>query len=273
MAVAPPDLLQEWDRVRPLLSRPRLGLMLDFDGTISEIVPTPSKAVVDPACKAALDRLRGLLPLVAVVSGRAAEDVARRVDLPGLIYVGNHGAEYIVGGQHKVLPEAAAYVHRVRRLIDGLRERVRVPGLVWDYKGPSASVHFRRVAQPEEARQALKAALKELPEAAGLQTFWGKLLLEIRPPVAVDKGAALRRLVQEARPEALVFVGDDVTDLDALRALRALRGEGGLEGLGIVVLHHDTPPALLKEADYSLDGVRAVARFLEALARLRGPAS
>src|SRR3990167_7982080 len=97
------------------------ALLLDVDGTISAIAPTPQEATVDPGCKQALQSLAvgaqhpsaalrtsaAPLPLVAAISGRPAAEVAAMVGVADMVYVGNHGLEQwhdgevrLVGAQH-----------------------------------------------------------------------------------------------------------------------------------------------------------------------------
>ncbi|HQE17905.1 MAG TPA: trehalose-phosphatase, partial [Aggregatilineales bacterium] len=79
------------DILRSLVQTPQFGLITDVDGTISPIVPDPDEARVTAQNRRLLEELGKLLPLVAVISGRAAADVQARVGLPHVLYVGNHG--------------------------------------------------------------------------------------------------------------------------------------------------------------------------------------
>ena len=93
------------------------------------------------------------------------------------------------------------------------------------------------------------------------------MVLEIRPLRAVDKGDAIVSLVQEYHLDALVFAGDDTTDIDAMRRMQSMPG---VWGLAVAVRSRETPSALLAAADYVVNGVREVADLLEMLACLRG---
>ena len=93
------------------------------------------------------------------------------------------------------------------------------------------------------------------------------MVLEIRPLQAVDKGDALAALVEEYDLDALVFAGDDTTDVDAMRRIRTM---SGVRGLAVAVRSGETPPALLAAASHVVDGVREVANLLEMLSCLRG---
>ena len=88
------------------------------------------------------------------------------------------------------------------------------------------------------------------------------MALELRAANGPNKGSATRSLARRFALDGLLFVGDDTTDVDALVAVRELSAGGALAGLGVVVIHHDTPKAALRAADYSLDGVPEVGRLL-----------
>ena len=136
--------------------------------------------------------------------------------------------------------------------------------MIWEHKGYSAAVHYRAATDPETARRRLASALDRVG-ASGLQTFWGKMILEIRPPVGLHKGHAIRSVVEERRLNGAVFLGDDSTDIDGMEAVVELRRSGRFRGCGVAVVDEGTPAALLDAADYRLDGVGGVERLLERL--------
>jgi trehalose 6-phosphate phosphatase len=206
------------------------------------------------------------MDLVCVMSGRAVHDLQAKVRVDGITYVGNHGAEYLDAGQASVASGAAEYRDKIKRVLDHLRKVVALPGLVWDDKHYSASVHYRLAADAGDARRMLQDALDSAPGAGDLEVFWGKMVLEIRAPVGIDKGYAVRKLVGERQLGGIVVMGDDITDLDALAALRELRASSDLRGHGVVVVHEDSPEELARVADYRLNGVGEVEVFLEWLA-------
>lgn len=259
----PPDLMDRLDQVIPQLQNGRTGLVLDFDGTLSEIAPTPGEAILYPACKAPLEHLVGKLALVSVLSGRGAADIRRNVNIDGIVYVGNHGGERLVNGKPEYEPRANDYRNSLVALFEDLKSVVSVPGIVWEDKGLSMAVHYRPTRDWAEAEDALRRALDEVPRESDLDVFWGKLILEIRAPTGINKGYALRKLVEEMRLDHVFFFGDDTTDLDAVLARKDLHARGETGGFSAVVLHDDSPPRMLEECDYSLSGVQSVASFLQ----------
>ena len=270
----PPNLLSNLHAVAPLLRARRLGVIVDYDGTISEIAPTPEQARVLPEAARALDGLAGKLALTAVMSGRAASDVAELVDVDGLAYVGNHGAEFLRDEHLELAQEAQAARDAVAAVFEELRSAVDLPGMVWQDKSLSATAHFRLASEPDRAAGKLDTALRRAePASRGVDAFWGKMALELRAASGPNKGSATRSLARRFDLDGLLFVGDDTTDVDAMRAVSELSAGGALAGLAVVVLHHDTPAPALRSADYSLDGVPEVGRFLSWLERAVNPIS
>ena len=133
-------------------------------------------------------------------------------------------------------------------------------------KGPIAALHWRGAPDEDEARGRVEQIAAEA-EAAGLATHWGRKVLELRPPVAFDKGRAVQRLVELATPRSALFGGDDSTDLDAFDALDRLVDEGRLDAAVRVGVRSDEgPPAIVERADLVVDGVDGFAAVLAVLA-------
>ena len=265
-----PNLLGHLGLALPIARQPRFGLVLDFDGTISEIAPTPGQAEIDPGCAEALDTLSRRLALTAVVSGRTAVELRDKVGLERVCYMGNHGAEYLFGRESSTVPEANAYRDKIIAVFERLKAIADQPGLIWEDKGAGASVHYRLVSDPDEARRTLREAVSSIPGAQDIEVFWGKLVLELRPPVGLNKGYALQMLVSEFALDGAIYIGDDTTDADALSALNGLVASGELSGLGVAVTYRDSPDDLLAAAQYSLAGVAEVETFLRWLDRVSG---
>ena len=91
-------------------------------------------------------------------------------------------------------------------------------------------------------------------------------MVEVRPPVAVNKGTSLERLVAETGLNGVIYIGDDVTDVDAFRAIHSLLSWGRCRGLALGVVGADTPPEVEEEADFLLRGVPEVEELLRSIA-------
>jgi trehalose 6-phosphate phosphatase len=268
-----PGLLDHLEDIGPVVRAGRAGLMVDFDGTVSPIASTPDAAVISPVALEALGRITGAVEMVCVISGRQLSDLMEKVDLPGGTFVGNHGAEYLDGDGLRVEPGIASYRGAVARVLAHLKSRVDDPLIAWQNKSLAASIHYRRTHDPEDVARRLDAALGDAPGADRVESFWGKMVLELVAPLGLDKGHAVRKLSTERALDAVLFLGDDTTDATGMTAVRELREAGKLQGAAVAVLHDDTPDAVLRAADYTLPGIHGVERFLGWLANEVGQSS
>ena len=252
------------------LRRAPAGLVTDIDGTISVIAATPDEARVEEAAAAALGRLAARLALVAVVSGRAAAAGRAMVGLDELLYVGNHGMERLYRGVTRTHQGAAVGAGGLAAALAEVEVGARAlgadDGLLLENKVLSGTVHYRLAADPEAARATLLPLAAAAAERHGLVVTEGRLIVELRPRVRVNKGTALVDLVAEHRLRGVVFLGDDLTDVDGFVALRTLREAGEVAALRVGVLAAETPQRVREEIDAAVPGVAACAALLEAVA-------
>jgi trehalose 6-phosphate phosphatase len=268
VSAPPADGLAE--SLRPLTADPSgAAVLCDIDGTLAPIVRRAEDAHVPEEVSKLLGRLGRRYGLVACVSGRSAGEARRLVGVGSIAYAGSHGAELLEPGssQPRLIPAFKSWEGRVRdfaadhdtRTLRKLRVRI-------EDKGPIAAFHWRDVPVEDEARAHLEGLAHEA-EGAGLETHWGRKVLEVRPPVPLDKGQAVRDLIARASSRAALFGGDDATDLDAFEALEALVGEGQLDHAVRVGVRSDEAPAgIVERADLVVDGVGGFRRVLTVLA-------
>jgi trehalose 6-phosphate phosphatase len=256
---------EAWEGLKGWAQDPdTVAISTDIDGVLAPIVPTPDISEVPEELRQLLQRLSERYRVVAGVSGRAAEDALRLVGLKELVYYGNHGFEILRSGEVEVIPEAEPYRAAIEELEEKARQELGPLGAFVEEKGITASIHYRTV--PTEVGMRCKEFVKSEGERLGLRITVGRGVVEARPPIRVDKGTAVRRLVEEYEPEKALFVGDDTTDLDAFRELEALREEGILsEALRVGVKSEEGPPRIVSEADLVVDGVEGVEQVLRAL--------
>jgi trehalose 6-phosphate phosphatase len=213
--------------IRSLLDSRPCGLMTDIDGTVSRIAAHPDEATVDPAAKRALDALSQHLDLVAAISGRGAEDARSIVGLDSLIYSGNHGMEIWREGKLEPSDVAAQYVPRIREILTDLEKSIDLSGVYLENKQLTASIHYRKTDDPDQARLILMTRVEPLAFELGLRITHGRMVIEIRPPIELNKGTSVIDLIQRFSLAGAVYIGDDVTDVDAFRALRERRQTAG----------------------------------------------
>jgi trehalose 6-phosphate phosphatase len=249
------------------------ALVTDIDGTISPIAPTPFEAVVHSDALLALERLTDLLTAVAVVSGRAPRDGAAMVGLGQITYIGNHGLERIVRGAPWTHPVAEASRPAIAAALSEIQVGVLAAGdapwLIIENKGVTGTVHYRLAEDPEAAAAMLAPLAAVAAERHGLRVVPGRMIVELRPALSLNKGTAIRDLVRELGLRGVVFFGDDVTDVDGFVALRALRDEGLAATLSVGVLAAETPEVVARNVELCVHGVPAcAATLLEIAARL-----
>ncbi|MEX2143521.1 MAG: trehalose-phosphatase [Anaerolineales bacterium] len=250
----------------------RFGLFSDLDGTLAPISPTPKEAQLSPRGRHLLSALRDELPLLALISGRRAASLAKKAAVPGLIYIGNHGLEQWENEQTAVLPEALPYLPNLQAAKAELQALERDGAFVED-KHATLSFHYRQVPQPEEFAARSEAQIAEVVAKHGLILFTGKRVFEVRPPIDMDKGIAFRNLVETHRLETALFIGDDVSDLNALHMARQMRKDQVCDAWGIGVQSEDAPDTLADVADFLADGVADVEALLAWLLTARKASS
>jgi trehalose 6-phosphate phosphatase len=278
--------------VRALAATPGgLLVVCDFDGTLAPISPDPMAPTIMPAARHALRRLARIARrrpdrlALAILSGRTALDVAGRVRVGGLTYLGDHGIQGgdlpvgVVAERLRVShdPRLAEHHAVARRLGDEV-ERL-LGGAAWLFvepKGPSVAFHFRAADDVVAARARILAALDDagaaLPAALRGPRFRyteGRRIVELRPEDAGAKGEAVARLLERHGSTAALVIGDDRSDTEAFAVVTRERDAGrlaaslllGVQGAG------ETPPELLAAANVILPEPAASAVVLRALAR------
>jgi trehalose 6-phosphate phosphatase len=258
------------EELRPLTEDPpRAAVFCDIDGTLAPIVRRAEEAHVPEEISRLLGRLGRRYGCVACVSGRSAAEARRLVGVGSIAYAGSHGAELLEPGSSrpKLIPAFKSWEGRVRRFTEAhdtpdLRLlRVRI-----EDKGPIAAFHWRSVPDEDAARTHLEGIAQQA-ESVGLATHWGRKVLEVRPPVPIGKGQAVRDLVSRTGVRTALFGGDDATDLDAFDTLAAMAGDGDLDtAVRVGVRSDEGPPGIVERADLVVDGVAGFARVLSALA-------
>jgi trehalose 6-phosphate phosphatase len=259
-------------RRRPLL------VCSDFDGTLSQIVLDPWAAAILPLARLALRRLAGRPGVfVAVLSGRTAGDVAARVRVGNVTYLGNHGMErgYLPRGGRperlvtSVEPASEVAAAAAERIGRELAQRLPAAWLVVEPKPPSVAFHYRQAPDVDAAGAQVRALIEELDPDRVLERFPGRRIVELRPPGAIAKGEAFRGLLDEVRPASVFMLGDDVSDAQAFAVLREMRSAGDVDGVAVAIqARNEVPPEVAATADIVLASPRDAARFLSALARL-----
>jgi len=272
--------------VARLAARPgRLLIVADFDGTLAEGSRDPAAAVIVPLARRALRRLarvaeaRPERAAVAILTGRTAADVAARVRVGGVAYLGDHGLQWGTfprGGNPARLRTTFRDGHEAaHEPAEMLASRVpevlgHPPWLFVERKGPSVAFHVRQAEDRVAARAAVEAAIELVDRGSpthDLAHYRGRLVVDLRPRTAGGKREAFERLLEEYRPATVVAFGDDLSDADGFAVLRSTRDSGGSGGLAVAVTGpHGMPDEVRAAADIVLETPREAARALSALA-------
>ena len=218
------------DALALITSEPdKAALFFDIDGVLAPIVAHPKDARVPGATRRVLERLGERYALVACVTGRPSEVAREIVGVDGLTYVGEHGLE--------LDPEAKEWTGRIHSFA------AEVPWAGVEVKPLSVAFHYRNAPDQDAAR----AQLEPVAAAAldlGFRSRWGRMVLEVLPPVDASKGTAVRRLLETTRLRRALYAGDDTTDLDGFSALDGLEA-----AVRVAVVSPEGPAELGERAD------------------------
>lgn len=212
------------------INRKNLFVFVDFDGTLSPIVPNPDKAVLPNDTRGLLQAIAKRRDMrLAVISGRNIRDVKKRVGIKNAIYSGNHGLQ-LEGPRISFESYLTShYRNAIAGIKQELRQRVVVfKGAFVEDKGSILSLHYRLVRKSDIPK--LKTVFHETViyylVRNAIRIGEGKMVLEVRPPVAWDKGKIVLWLLARGlfsagnRAVMPLYIGDDKTDEDAFRVLR-----------------------------------------------------
>ncbi len=260
----------------PLLSDPgSTAVLTDFDGTLSPIVTNPYEARPLDGAAEVMAMLAQRFAEVAVVSGRSVSyleehlaptepaDPAHRVR-----FVGLYGLEQSWGdGRITVEPAAQPWQEVVDAAVAGLQRGAPV-GVLVEPKGLAVTVHWRRA--PEAAGWVADAVAAEVARS-GLRAHPGRMSVELRPPLDVDKGSVIVALT--ASCSAAGYFGDDLGDLPAYAELARLSRDRGMRTVSVAVVDDESDPRVAAAADLTLSGPRRALDALAWLAQARPPGS
>jgi trehalose 6-phosphate phosphatase len=245
--------------ISALATRPaETVLMLDFDGSLAPIVGDPMAARPLPEAVAVLQDLAVRFGRIAIVSGRPVEFLEQYLPIPELVLSGLYGLDYVHDGVRRIDPRVKPFLPAIEAAARDAQ--ARLPGLIVERKsGVSVTLHWRTAVEREPEVRALADELAARYELDA--PLRGRRAVELRPPVPVDKGSAVRDLARGFAVGA--FAGDDAGDLPAFAALQALKAEGALdEAIGIGVLSPEAPAELEPAVDVTVGGPHGLVAFL-----------
>ncbi len=259
-------LFECWNKIKDPLQNKCLFCFLDFDGTLAPIAETPRRAHLSAENKNLLEQLHHAPQCqLAVVSGRALDDVKAKVGIRNLIYAGNHG--YEIEGPKIHFP--GFNKAKIRKTLDKVKSQFEkdltgIKGAIVEDKGWTLSVHYRLVKEEDIGafNVIFSHVCKPYLKAKEIKIQTGKKVFEIRPPLEWNKGTAAEWLLKKQRArngELLsVYIGDDQSDEEAFLALKK---DALTVRVGVGV----------SEAKYFLEDTLEVTQFLKKIIELRPP--
>jgi len=229
-----PNAIESYGQLIGITAARESMLFLDYDGTLSPIVPDPEAARLVDGAAEALELVAAACP-VAILSGRDLADIRGRVNIPGIWYAGSHGFELTApDGTYHCNDAAEPFVPLLERAAADLRDSLAaIPGVRVEHKRFAVAVHYREVATEHVGE--IVSTTHKLGQRAGLRVTSGRKLVELRPDLDWDKGTTLawiRDRIDGSSDALPIYIGDDLTDEDAFDAVR-------LDGIGIVVGHDE----------------------------------
>lgn len=239
---------------------------VDFDGTMASIIDDPAQAFAEPATIEALARLGSRGAHVAIVTGRPVETVKKLAGVEGrrgfenLQVFGQYGAERWDVAQNTItaMPVPPG-LSDVIAALPGVLGDADAAGARIEHKGHAVVVHTRELDDANAAFDRLGAPLAALAAMHGLSAEPGRFVWEIRDD-RTDKGGAMRTLLADVQPVAVVYAGDDLGDLPAFKVVEEFRAGGGQAVL--VCAGSPEQDALESLSDAVVDGPLGMAVWL-----------
>lgn len=227
-------LFDSWQKLSyDIFTSGHVFLLSDFDGTLTPIAPKPDLVTLEKEIRRYLKSLsRKDRFTVGIISGRSLRELKSLVQIPGIVYSGNHGFEMKVPNKRKFIhPKALIIKPIIEKLKKSLAKRLEgIEGVIIEYKGVSLSLHYRLVKNRfvSNVKKVFAAEISPYVRRRDVKVTYGKKVLEVRPKVNWDKGKAIAQIIKKARPPGLsskrkvlpIYLGDDSTDEDGFLALK-----------------------------------------------------
>jgi trehalose 6-phosphate phosphatase len=264
------ELLTSIEPLREAFARKPFGLISDVDGTLSPMAAYPADALVTPRNLQLLSLL-SRLAIVAVVTGRDLPDLRRMLPIPGLIYAGLHGLAWQMDGREFLLPEAEPFRALTVEAAKQLEHLAAIEGVFIEVKTAGLAYHYRHSPDLAAARAAILSAIAAAPAASAFQVHEGILVVELRPPIVSNKGLAVRRLAKDFSLQGLIFLGDDITDIDGFLEAERLRQAGEAAAYAVAVAHAEAPSKAAEAADFVVRDISGSEWLLGAIVAELGP--
>jgi trehalose 6-phosphate phosphatase len=202
-----------------------IALLLDIDGTLLDLMPTPREVWVPPGLATTLNGLVAATSgALALVSGRSLNDIDLIFAPARFPAVGGHGAEMRLSADDEAAAPLAPLLDRELKRRLAAIARIS-PGILLEDKGYSLALHYRLAPEAKEAIETAIALIRADMPSESVEVLPGKCVFEIKP-AGFTKANGVRALMQHApfagrRP---LFIGDDVTDESVFAIMPEIQG-------------------------------------------------
>src|SRR5882672_10519878 len=239
------------------------AILLDIDGTLLDLAPTPREVWVPPGLAKTLNRLvQRTNGALALVSGRSLNDIDLIFAPEQFPAVGGHGAELRIGTDNEAVASHAPPMDKeLKRRLAAIARLS--PGILLEDKGYSLALHYRLAPHAEKAIYAAVSLIRaDLPNAP-IEVLPGKCVCEIKHSGFNKATGVLELMTHEPfRGRRPLFIGDDVTDESVFAIMPDLDGLAfsvGRRAQGVAG-HFDSPNDVRKFLARLLDTEKAAVR-------------
>ena len=183
----------------------------DFDGTLSPIVNDPLKAQMSSKTRQLLKTLAAKVQ-VGVLSGRSLADLTPKIEINGILLVGNHGLEGLDSKISTLSSAARTNQSWKKNILSSLQKIIHDNGIFVEDKSYSLALHYRHSRNKIIARKNLLELATRLSPSPRI--IMGKSVINLLPSGAPHKGVALLEMMVKTSSNAALYIGDDDTDED-----------------------------------------------------------
>lgn len=252
---------ERWEACLSLLTRRPAALFTDVEGTLCPGPWPLGRTQVSPRCRQSLAALARRLELVAAITEHPAQEVYRLLGIPEMVYAGGYGLDWWVSGFAELSEGHQAFPGALAEALTRLAPKLEAAGVFLQNRGVMASLYYDLGPSPEATREFLLSTLAQAPEARPWQVREGRGSIELWPPVLLSKAIPVVILKERYLLRGALYLGNSREDLEAFCALHD-PGDADFRGMTVAVRGQETPPELIEQADFVLEGIPEAEAFL-----------